>query len=152
MAIVNELETIRKNHGGVLRAADVVQFARNPKTELHDRFTWDDNKAAEEYRLWQAREIIRVAVTIIPRANNALHRAYVSMMADRQADGGGYRSIHVVLSNPTQRALLLQEALAELNALRVKYRALLELAPVFEAIDKVRCCAKRPNTSKRKKS
>jgi hypothetical protein len=65
-AIVAELETIRRNAGGVLRPEDVVSFAADPDTELHSRFEWDDTEAAQQYRLWQARQLIRVTVTVLP--------------------------------------------------------------------------------------
>ena len=71
-----ELEQIRKANDGELRPADVVEFARNPDTALHSRFTWDDDKAAAEYRLWQARELIRVVVQLHPKTNKKM-RVYV---------------------------------------------------------------------------
>jgi len=136
VAIQKELETIRKRHNGLLRPADVVEFAKDKATALHGQFTWDDGKAAEEYRLWQARMIIRVTVSVMPKVEKEC-RAYVSLMNDRQRDGGGYRSMVSVLSDAERREALLQEALAELNVFRRKYALLKELAPVFAAIDEI---------------
>jgi len=64
-AIQQELESIRRSAGGLLRPEDVVEFARSPETALHEEFTWDDSEAAHQYRLWQARQVIRVNVTVI---------------------------------------------------------------------------------------
>ena len=50
--IREELDRIKKsNEEGLLKAEEVVEFARNPTTALHDRFTWDDSAAARQYRL-----------------------------------------------------------------------------------------------------
>jgi hypothetical protein len=49
--IFEELNQIAATHGGELREEDVVEFAKNPETALHDYFTWDDKKAAAKYRL-----------------------------------------------------------------------------------------------------
>lgn len=139
MTVTEELEAIRQEAGGILRAEDVVEYAKAPETALHGRFQWDDTEAARQYRIWQAREIIRVEVTVLPNTTKET-RAYVSMLSDR-GEGGGYRDIYSVMHDPEMRSALLVQALAELNRLRVKYRLLKELAPVFEAMDKVPAAA-----------
>lgn len=135
-AIDRELELIRRRNGGILRAEQVVEFARNPKTALHSQFEWDDTKAGYQYRLWQAREIIRVRVTMEPRIN-AETRAYVSLYSDRKQPGGGYRAIADVLSDEERREELLQQALRDMEAFKHKYIQLKRLAPVFAAMDRV---------------
>lgn len=47
---------------GKLTASEVVEAAKNAKSALHDCFEWDDTKAAHEYRLSQARHLIKRAV------------------------------------------------------------------------------------------
>jgi hypothetical protein len=130
------LERIRLANGGLLRPADVVEAARPVKSPLHSRFEWDNAKAAHDYRLWQARELIRVVVTVHPSTQKPF-RAYVSLEENRITDGGGYLSTISVLSDAEQREQLLAEALRELAELRKRYDCLRELAGVFAAIDKV---------------
>jgi hypothetical protein len=132
-----ELEIIRKQAGGVLRAADVVEYARDPDTALHGRFTWDDNKAAHEYRLWQARVMIRVCVTVTSDDTIPI-RTYVSLKADRAEVSGGYRTTMSVLRNPAQRAALLAQAQADMDYFTQKYAGLVELAGVIDAMKKAR--------------
>lgn len=142
--ITQELEQIRsKNERGVLEPEEVVKFAKNPKTALHGRFTWDDGQAAYQYRLWQARQVIRCHVTILEQADGKPVRTYVSLMNDRKQQGGGYRPLVNVLSDDDQRAALLQEALAELAVFEEKYKVLSELAPVFAAVERVARRAKK---------
>jgi hypothetical protein len=137
--IQSELEVIRSHHGGVLRPEDVVKFARNKRTALHAEFEWDDKKASAEYRLWQARTVIRVAVTVLPSPHSSDDpvRAYVSIASDRVRPGGGYRALADVMSSDEQRAELLLEAIGEVKRWRRKYDRLRELVPIFRAIDKV---------------
>jgi hypothetical protein len=137
--IQQELELIRSQHGGVLRPEDVVKFARDERTALHSEFEWDDRKASAEYRLWQARTVIRVAVTVLPSPHSSDEpvRAYVSIVSDRVRPGGGYRALADVMSSEEQRAELLNEAIGEVKRWRRKYERLKELVPIFRAIDRV---------------
>lgn len=134
--IQSELDLIRRNHRGLLRPRDVVEFAKNPATTLHAKFEWDDDKAGSEYRLWQARNLIEVYVTVIQPDLEPV-RAYVSLQQDRKRPGGGYRAIGNVMANAKLRESLLSEALQELDRFKAKYAALKELVPVFKAMSKV---------------
>ncbi len=137
-SVTEELETIRQNHNGVLFPEDVVEYARDPDTELHKKFDWDNDTAAEKYRIWQARQIIRVSVTILNRDNITV-QTYVSLKQDRYSsdeDGkfmGGYRHTLEVLKTPSLRKTLLEEAIEEHDAWEAKYQTIKELAEIFAA-------------------
>jgi len=133
----DELEQIRLTHDGVLRATDVVEHARNPETALHDRFEWDDTKAAWQHRLWQARELIRVVVQTRPTSDVST-RVYVSLAADRRNDGGGYRTLDEVMRSKTMRDALLKQASADMVRFETTYRQLSELASVISAMRSAR--------------
>lgn len=133
MGYVEELEHIRRANNDILRAADVVTFARNPDTALHGRFEWDDTKAAVQHRLWQARELIRVVVQSHP-ANSTPTRIYVSLVNDRHSDGGGYRTLDDVMRSKEMREALLKQAHADMVRFETKYQLLSELAAVIDAM------------------
>lgn len=135
--IAAELEAVRKRHGGILRPADVVEFAADPDTALHARFAWDDATAGYQYRLWQARELIRVCVVVL-KDDTPEVRAYVSLKDDRQEEGGGYRTTASVLRDPEMRAALLAQAKEDMKRFEREYDVLTELADVFAAMRKVR--------------
>ena len=128
-----ELEQIRQEHDGLLKAEDVVDFARNPNTALHSKFTWDDTEAAERFRLMQARQVIRVFVKIYPREKQQV-RAYVSLVDDRRK-GGGYRSTEEVLRASSLRDALVFQAHREMKAFVERYEHLEELAGVIAAME-----------------
>lgn len=58
-AIKERLRELEDHNNGTLTPEVVVEDAKNPSSVLHDYFEWDDHKAAKEYRLDQARELIR---------------------------------------------------------------------------------------------
>jgi len=133
---IEELEEIRRAHGGILRPVDVVEYAENPKTDLHRFFCWDDTEAAYRYRLWQARQLIRVVVHTIPSMSEPV-RAYVSLKPDRM-NGGGYRTLDSVMRNDRLREVLLVQARRDMETFIAKYETLVELADVIRAMKKTR--------------
>lgn len=157
-AIQEELETIRSKNNGKLDPEAVVSFAKNPKTALHNRFEWDNTEAAHQWRLQQARQIIRVSVYVVETTQQTV-RAYVSLMPDRanakreepdgEADekprdeGYGYRHIADVMSDEDLRQQLLAQALADMRVFRQKYATLKELVPVFDEMHRVEARASR---------
>lgn len=132
--VLAELEQIAKSHKGMLQPRDVVEFARNKTTALHSHFEWDNGHAAEQWRLWQARQLISVTVTILDVAQGPV-RAFVSLKTDRKE--GGYRTIGAVLSNRKFKAQMLQDALDDARHFRAKYDGLAKLSGVFKEIDKI---------------
>ena len=127
-----ELDRIAKANGGRLIPEQIVDAASSPESVLHDRFTWDDSEAAQKYRLWQARMLIRCTVTMVSGSSETV-RAFVSLTPDRAKDGGGYRSTVAVMRNRGMREQLLADAIAELGVFERKYAVLAELAEVFAA-------------------
>lgn len=131
---VDELNELCQSNGGLLEPEQVVNYAADPSTLLHSRFTWDDDAASHLWRLHQARNLIRVVVTIEKRTNTEI-RAFVSLSSDREE--GGYRLMTTVLNNKGMRQQMLEDAKRELVLFREKYSMLKELSKVFEAIDSI---------------
>jgi len=143
-----ELASLAEKNGGILRPESVVEFARDENTALHSRFEWSNTKAAHEYRLWQARHLIKVIVQYEPRVESNV-QVYVSLPLDRKEEGGGYRRMVDVLSDSQRRSQMLEAALAELDVFQRKYALLKELADVFTAARKARRVAGKSNPKRR---
>jgi len=63
--VAGELETLRGRRK-LITAASVVEWAKqHPDSALHRQFTWDRNEAAYKWNLHQARNLIRVHVTVL---------------------------------------------------------------------------------------
>lgn len=132
-AIRKELEQLKS--AGVIQPADVVARASDPASAMHNWFQWDDTEAAQAYRLQQARQLLRVFVTVETKDNKPV-RAFVSLGTDRYGEGG-YRTMAEVLSDEEMRAQLLADAVKELRSAERKYRQLQELSGVWSALDEV---------------
>lgn len=132
--IVGILKRIADENNGLLLPEMVVEAARPLNSPLHSKFEWSNTKAANAYRLEQARRLIRVSVEIIPQSKKPTD-VFVSLSTDRRK--GGYRVVTEVLSNAQMRAQMLSDALAEMELFRAKYADLRELSMVFAAIRKV---------------
>lgn len=135
--VVNELKRIAQEHGGILQPETVVAQARPVTSPLHNKFEWNDRKAGHEYRLWQARALIKVVVEVLPGMQEASD-VFVSLSSDRTRHGGGYRVMTEVLSDADLKAQMLHDALNELNLFQHKYSVLKQLSVVFQAIKRVR--------------
>lgn len=96
-----ELETIRKRNGGKLHTEKVVDAARPDDAVLHPAFTWDDEVAAEEYRKWEARQLIRVVVVEHPQAGSVHKYVPVSVGTDGEKERY-YQAAEVVVQRPDE--------------------------------------------------
>lgn len=133
------LEAVRLKHPqGLLHEEDILREAQKASSPLHKQFTWEDTDAARKWRLQEARELIMRVTYLVPtnQEEPTTLRYYASLASDRIA-GGGYRAITDVLSQAEWRDELLRTALAELQNLQKRYKDLVELVPVFAALDKV---------------
>lgn len=137
--VMEELKSI-EDRDGVLKPEAVVEFARNKKSALHTQFNWDNNDAAQKYRLWQARQLIRIKVVTIKTENDeVVTNAFVHFDSDANQEGG-YRHIVKVLNDDLLKEQMLNNALRELQTFKKKYaelRSLSQLQEVFEAIDAI---------------
>lgn len=132
------LEQIRKKNGGTITADLVLAAARRESSPLHAWFEWDDTAAARQYRLEQARGLIRsVVVRIVgDEKDERVVRAFVNL-----GEGPEYEEIHSVLASVDRRALMLDRAFRELERIRKEFGDFEELAGIFAAIDEARAVA-----------
>lgn len=134
-AIRAELERLERD--GKIRPVDVVEAAKDESSPLHDCFTWDDGEAAHQYRLMEARNLLRVYVVRPDNEQGPVVRAFVSLTSDRVQQGGGYRAIANVMSDEELYAQMLHDAVVQLRNVQKKYKAIKELASVWSAVDDV---------------
>ena len=141
------LRQLAAANNGLLTPEKVVAYAKPASSPLHSRFTWDNTKAAREYRLWEARQLISVSLTLIRSGDEDTPiRAFVNLTTDRRK-GGGYRELSVVMADKSMREQLLADALLELQVFQIKYQQLSELAQVFSEADRLRNRKPQPRRS-----
>jgi hypothetical protein len=136
VSIQSELLAL-KDEDGFIKAETVVAWARShPKSALHQApefCGWNEKKLAAEHLLWAARRLI--ALHIVREDGE---RKFVSLTIDRTRPGGGYRDVYDVVHDKSLYELMLQDALAELQRLQLKYEKLKELKPLWRVSEKLR--------------
>ena len=115
--IGEELARLEVELGGELTPERTVAAASDPSSPLHPHFEWDDQAAAEQYRLDQARGIIRSIRAVDDEG--ASRPAYLSI---KQNGRTSYRSISTVLASHSLREKVLESAMRDLEAWRRRYQ------------------------------
>jgi len=131
-AIKEELESLVVD--GSLEPERVVDAARNPNSSMHGQFNWDDTEAAHQYRISQARALIkRVKVNVI-RADDTVVRvsSYI-----RSASGAGYESTQQVAVNYADRVTVMLITLASC-ATMLRNLAAPEVDDIIDQIQELR--------------
>ena len=92
-AVRERLERIRIREKGVLTPDAVVADARNVTSPLHGYFTWDDTEAANQFRLEQARTLIRNIKVEVTTTTTRMAAPFYVRDPQRSSDEQGYRAI-----------------------------------------------------------
>lgn len=134
------LERLEKQHGAI-KPETLVLVARAKESPLHTLFTWEDTEAARQWRLEEARRIIRSVRVVIQDEGSAepiMVRAFVSVKAaedETKFAGQGYVSTARAMRVGFYYEQLLADAKEELVRWRRKYAELKELRAIFILVD-----------------
>jgi len=129
----------------VVKPNDVVDDARSATSAFRDWFQWDDAKAAESYRLAQARTMMNsIMITVIDgRGHRSETRALHLVVVDGQR---GYASASTVLRSEELRQQVVENALNELMTWNQRYDQYQELygvrTAIAEAVAQIKVSAK----------
>jgi hypothetical protein len=97
--IARELNKIATAHGGHATAEQVVEAAAPLDHPLHPQFEWDDSAAAHQWRVKQARAMLRVTVYMRkPEDGRVRIPIFTSLPSDRGVNG--YRRTEDVRADP----------------------------------------------------
>ena len=122
VSVSDELTRLHDKYGN-LKPQVVVDEARDEGSPIHDRFEWDDTKAGEEFRLGQARKLIRVVVTMGPKGKTTPMFVHVT-----DADEG---PMYVKTTIAVESESLFESALGQLSIkLTIAIRSLTDLISV----------------------
>lgn len=121
--------------GEAVSPQQIVDKARDEDTELHKCFEWDDEIAAEKYRVYEARQLTHHLVIEEPEPQEGEEAKPPVKFFVQTKNGSGYKPTETIYRNLDEYHELLETAMAELKAFQRKYSRLKELHSVFEAID-----------------
>jgi hypothetical protein len=125
--------------GSSCTASDVVSAAKRKSSPLHRYFQWDDTRAAELYRLDQARYYLRHVEIVIVRENDEQQtRAWhqIEIKQDDATERVYMQSVNISL-DPSLQDQVIARALRELQGWKARYSEYNHVfSDLFSAISK----------------
>ena len=125
---------------GCLTPVSVVSEAADPGSPLHEFFTWDDDVAAQQYRLIQAGKLIkRVRVQITPTSSGEGEAKAVRIVRAFHnvapvTEPAEYHSISRIAEDPRLEAAAEARARNDLKRVRKRYEDLRSLVDVVREV------------------
>jgi len=116
---------------------EVVEDARSSTAPTHEFFEWDDSAAAEQYRLEQARYMIRSIFVVVEEQTFVKEtRAFVhvTIQEPEQEPRKVYTTVQHALTEEDLRKQTIEYALNQLDNWRKRWNEYTELADVLNAV------------------
>jgi hypothetical protein len=133
-----ELERLLEAREGFINANAVVEAARSEESPLHGAFEWNDDKAAHEYRLTQARKVLRsIRVTIEVEDPDETEIVVQRLILDAGPEENRYVRVDIVAGDPALHQEALERATRLLKGIRDRHRELRELDHIWSLIDEL---------------
>lgn len=117
--------------GETVEPSEIVEKAKNEKTELHKCFEWRDDVAAEKFRLHQARTLL---CNLVFEVKDDAKKSEPIRLMYKTTENEGYKSINLIMQKPDEYKALLDRAYSELRAFKDKFKMLKELKAIFDLI------------------
>lgn len=118
---------------GRLSAAELLETAKDERSPIHVEFEWNDTKAAQGFRLQQARMIINTLTIQISSKEKQPVRAFFNIIQQEPT----YTSIQTIINDSDSYQLLLKQAYKELTEFKNKYKQLTELGKIINDIEEI---------------
>lgn len=95
-AIEARINELAKLNGGRITPETVMRDAEDPTSPLHDSFEWDDEVAAYQHRLDQARALIRSVRIVVTTDTTVVKSVAYIRDPDMDEQEQGYVSVEVL--------------------------------------------------------
>lgn len=123
-----EIESI----GSDVKPKQIVDYAKNPETELHKCFTWDNDLAAEKCRLYEARQI--VCNLVIVESDSGGENETQIRVFHKTDNEDGYKPLQFILQDKDEYKKLLEQCSYDLKNLKKKYQTISEYQEIWDLI------------------
>jgi len=134
--VAQRIDEIIERDGACTPSA-VVKDGESPSSPFHRYLQWNNEAAAEEYRIAQARQIIRwFRVVELPASSR--EPVYIHVAEVDATDTAGYVRRETAMADPAMRLRYLRSELAQIEGLVRRVGSESEFAPLVGAIETVR--------------
>jgi len=131
-AALVELERIRIEHGGKLKPEDVVKESEPKEAVLHPMFEWRNAVAANEYRLWQARHLVKsIRIVVVEDDDRTVENPYYVPVRVENEEGkkeNYYQAAEIAVTRPDEWLSALAGAQAKVSQARKSLEELERIA------------------------
>ena len=125
------VEQLEEKNGTATREA-FLEASRPEKSPTHCLFEWDDNVAAEKWRLSQSQSIITSLRVVYLDDDKQKVKVSAFINTSKQKERATYESIEIALQDSGKRQLVLNRLRGELDAFIVRNQHIEELADLLE--------------------
>lgn len=128
------LQNIYNTHG-TLTPQLIIQDAKNPDHPLHNRFEWNNTKAAQQYRELQAAQLIRTIKITYQDTPQRQVRAFINIQptGDELDTKGHYQPVDIALRNELTRKRIFETMKRDWLTFKAKYSHMTEYADLLRA-------------------
>ena len=123
--------------GDSCKPQEVVDLAKDPNTELHKCFDWNDETAADKWRLHTARNILlSLKVEVIRKDKKTGEPEKIPFRVfQNDREEKTYKHVDFIVRHDDEYTKLLKRAKEELASFKRRYSMITELSEVIEEID-----------------
>ena len=122
--IGTELERIRLKYGGRLETPDIVKESRPKKAVFNGQFTWDVEKAAYQFNLYEARQLTKCIQVEYAQSEKPPAPAFVNVSVGEKQY---YQSSAEVVRNVSERESALRQAYRKMQEAIRSYQEIKDL-------------------------
>lgn len=133
------INDISNKNGSSVTPQDLLDASRPEDTPLHNDFEWRNDIAAEEYRKYQARNIIHSLTIVVEHKDDENKNDESEVRAFfviKENEKQSYKPIKVIMQDENYEKQLYDSALKELIAIKNKYATIQKLKHIFDEIEK----------------
>lgn len=124
---------------GVVTKEALLEVAKDPNSPLHDSFEWDNDVAANKYRLGQSKTMInnlRVVVRITENHKPQRFSAFIKVNNANSNTPAEYLNVVDALKDDEARSFILERMYRDMKSFCSRYEMYEEAAGVVSAIKK----------------
>lgn len=125
----DEIQTLGESY----TPQDIVELAKDRKTELHKCFDWNNKEAADKWRVHQARMICCSLMVVIQPQEE---KPPISLrVIQHDMEDQAYKPVVLTVRNEDEYQRLLNQAIGEMQAFQRRYQKIVELENVINEIE-----------------
>lgn len=133
-AVIQQLDLIaQRDQDNLIQPEAVVEEAASETSPLHPHFEWDDDEAAHEYRLHQARNLIR-AVRVV-KIDPGPRYVNITIKRENGVTRRGYVATERAVADPDLYEQVVMDTMRAMRGYRLRLAAFQQARKAVDSLD-----------------